>query len=75
MSTKILAALTAAAVLVSAGEASAQIKAPAMRHNHLNASQCDSYAGTVWDGVAPYSSTGGQCDPYAGTVWDGVAPY
>jgi hypothetical protein len=34
----------------------------------------DPYAGTYWDGVAPYSSNA-QPDPYAGTPWDGVAPY
>jgi hypothetical protein len=75
MSAKILAALTAVAILVSAGAASAKSKVSTMRHNHFTASQCDPYAGTVWDGVAPYGSSGRQCDPYAGTVWDDVAPY
>jgi hypothetical protein len=32
------------------------------------------YAGTVWDGVAPYGSHGAP-DPYAGTRFQGVAPY
>jgi hypothetical protein len=36
---------------------------------------CDPYAGTVWDGVAPYGSTPECDDPYKGTVWEGIAPY
>jgi hypothetical protein len=75
MSVKILAALTAATILVSTGAASAQNKVPAMGDGQSIASQCNPYAGTVWDGVAPYSSKGGRCDPYAGTIWDGIAPY
>jgi len=35
---------------------------------------CDPYYGSVWSGVAPYSSN--ACpDPYYGTYWDGWAPY
>jgi hypothetical protein len=38
-------------------------------------SPCDPYAGTYWEGVAPYGSTSTSCDPYDGTIWEGVAPY
>ena len=38
-------------------------------------SPCDPYAGTYWEGVAPYGSASTSCDPYDGTIWEGVAPY
>jgi len=34
----------------------------------------DPYAGTYWEGLAPYGSND-QPDPYAGTYWEGLAPY
>ena len=63
---KISAIIAAAVVLVSASVASAQtVYAPHansyynqdtrnLRYGHANDPQFDPYAGTVWEGVAPY---------------------
>ena len=67
MSAKIIAIAAATMLFASSGLASART-APLAVHSQ------DPYAGTVWDGVAPYNS-GAMPDPYAGSIWDGVAPY
>ena len=66
MTSKIFAIVAAAAVLTSAGVASAQTRyAPYaspyynqdtrnLRFGHANDKQFDPYAGTVFEGVAPY---------------------
>ena len=69
MSHKFITALVTVVVLASTGVAFAQDRA---QRDSLNA--CDPYAGTIWDGVAPYNANS-QCDPYKGTIWEDVAPY
>jgi hypothetical protein len=74
MSKTFLAVLTAA-IMVTAGAASANAKSDSVHQFYNYAPVCDPYAGTVFDGVAPYGAVPRSCDPYAGTIWEGVAPY
>jgi len=81
MSAKILPAVAAAILLGTTVFASAQT-APYPQGPRAYApgfvagpgAWYDPYAGTPFQGVAPYSSYH-EPDPYAGTVFDGVAPY
>jgi hypothetical protein len=82
MIAKILPAIVTGLLLATTALASAQTRS--YQQAPQGYAQCmapnpdaywhDPYAGTYWEGVAPYSSNE-QPDPYAGTVWDGVAPY
>ena len=63
---KLIVAIVTAVTLAPTSLASAET-----RYSHA----CNPYAGTYWDGIAPYGSTPTSCDPYDGTIWEGVAPY
>ncbi len=76
MSAKMLPALVAGLLLGTTALTSAQpapdvYGAPEMYPGMYMA---DPYAGTPFEGVAPYSSYA-EPNPYSGTVYDGVAPY
>ena len=65
------ASLPSAAVVIKTASPAAAID---VVHRGYAPTGCDPYFGTVWSGVAPYSSN--SCpDPYYGTYWDGWAPY
>jgi hypothetical protein len=72
---KTFLAVMAAAIMVTADAASANAKSHSVQQFSNHATVCDPYAGTVFDGVAPYGAVPSSCDPYAGTIWEGVAPY
>jgi hypothetical protein len=57
--------------LASTSSAFAEIQDRTQRESH---SACDPYAGSNWEGMAPYGGTS-RCDPYKGNIWEGVAPY
>jgi len=71
MNSKYIAAVVTLLTLASSDLAFAKTKqhAPVQSYN-----ACDPYAGTYWEGVAPYASNA-RCDPLKGTVFDDVAPY
>ena len=81
MSAKLLPALVAAVLIGTTALASAQTR-PYQNHHRSYAQRVvpgesswrDPYAGTYFEGVAPYSS-GHEPNPYAGTYWSGVVPY
>jgi hypothetical protein len=83
MSAKILPAIVVGLLLGTTALASAQTRnyqqnpygyGPQRMMQYPGAFWQDPYAGTPYQGVAPYDAND-QPDPYAGTVYEGVAPY
>jgi len=80
-SAKILPVFVGALLIGTTAVASAQTR-PYQNHHRSYAQRVmphpgswrDPYAGTVFEGVAPYSSANAP-NPYAGTYWDGLVPY
>jgi hypothetical protein len=74
MSKSFLAVLTAA-IMITAGAASANAQMAPHSTQHLySAAACNPFAGTVYDNVYPFGSTPRSCDPVAGTKWEGWGP-
>lgn len=79
MSAKIVAAMAAAVLLGTTALASAQAQhqqrhRPRVSPPPYGTTWRDPYAGTYYENVAPYGSSGMR-DPYYGTPFQGVAPY
>lgn len=70
-------AAIAAAILVASATLATAHAGSRSNYNEYYPSYviCDPYAGTYWDGVAPYASQPDECDPYYWTYWYGVVPY
>jgi hypothetical protein len=76
MTGKILAAAVAAAVLLSAGVASAQTNVHVKRVADRQAQFVSSYFDKAyWDAISPHGRFVVERDPFAGTVWENVVPY
>jgi hypothetical protein len=76
MSSKMIAAMAAIALLATSGFASAQTKPDPKVGNSSGHNYSKSYYDRAyWDAVTPQGGADRQRDPYAGTIWKGVAPY